>query len=125
MTDTTTTEEIRAGMAAAVRAATDAMRETRDELLGKLRAAGFTQIEATYDGYGDSGDVNEITDGMERDLERDVSSFVWDFAYSRHPGFENNQGGQGVLTWDIAADKITLDHGDNYVEIDYTFEEDL
>jgi len=125
MTSTRTAEEIRAGMAAATQAAEDALRQTRNELLEKLRAAGFAEVEAQYDGYGDSGDVNQITGGMEDSLKEAVSSFVWDFAYSRHPGFENGEGGQGTLSWNIVTDKITLDHGDNYIEVEETHEEDL
>ena len=121
----TSTNDIEAGMAAAREREAARQVEERAALLERLRAAGMTRIVAHYDGYGDSGDVSEITGGMDDDLEDAVSGFAWDFAYSRHPGFENGQGGQGVFTWDIEADSITLDHGDNYVEVDRTVEEGL
>ncbi|WP_342672154.1 DUF6878 family protein, partial [Neptunicoccus sediminis] len=40
-------------------------------------------------------------------------------------GFENNEGGYGTLTWDIAADSITLDHADRYVECSHSYDEGL
>jgi len=101
------------------------MNDERASLLGRLRKVGLTLVEARYSGYGDSGDVDDITDGMDHDLQQAVSLFVWDFAYSRHPGFENGEGGQGVFMWNIEADSIALDHGDNYIEIQETFEDEL
>ena len=120
-----TPEEIAARIETAKREAEVAMRTTRNELLERLRTAKIGKVEAQYDGYGDSGGVNQITGGMEDRLEEAVSSFVWDFAYGRHPGFENGEGGQGTLNWDITTDRITLDHGDNYIEVEQTREEDL
>jgi len=120
-----TAEEMTARLAAARREAEAAMRSTRAKLLEQIRAKGIEIIEAEYDGYGDSGNVNEITAGMGHELENAVICFVWDFAYDRHPGFENNEGGQGTLTWDIVADSITLSHGNNFVEIDHSYEEGL
>lgn len=119
------TDEINARMAAARLEEEAAQSARRVDLLGKLRAAGLTRIEARYDGYGDSGNVVDITGGMGNELEEAVSTFVWDFAYGRHPGFENSEGGQGTLTWDTASDRITLRHEDNYIEVDVTLEEDL
>jgi len=121
----TSVADIETSMAAA-RANADALEnDERASLLGRLRKAGLSLVEAHYNGYGDSGGVEDVTDGMDGDLEKAVSEFVWDFAYSRHPGFENNEGGQGVFTWDIEADSIILDHGDNYIETQHTFEEGL
>ncbi|WP_255519524.1 DUF6878 family protein [Alexandriicola marinus] len=31
----------------------------------------------------------------------------------------------GTLTWDIAADSITLDHADRYVECSHSYDEGL
>ncbi len=121
----TSVADIEASMAAAKAEADARMNDERASLLGRLRKAGLSVVEAQYNGYGDSGDVEDITSGMDGDLEKAVSEFVWDFAYSRHPGFENNMGGQGVFTWDIDADSIVLDHGDNYIETEQTFEEGL
>lgn len=121
----TSVADIEASMAAAKAEADARMNDERASLLVRLRKAGLSVVEAQYNGYGDSGDVEDITSGMDDDLEKAVSEFVWDFAYSRHPGFEQNEGGQGIFTWDIEADSIVLDHGDNYIETEQTLEEGL
>ena len=93
--------------------------EERTRFLVELRALGVTSLEADYDGYGDSGNVEAIrtepevpkVDGMEG-----LANFLWSVAYGEHPGFENNEGGGGTVTWDVAADRIDLDHFDNVIE---------
>ncbi len=54
-----------------------------------------------------------------------VGDFAWLLAYHHHPGFENNEGGYGTLTWDITGDSITLDHADRYVECSQSYDEGL
>ena len=77
----------------------------RNEILPQFRALGVANIEAAYSGYGDSGAI----DGMQyrgptgirvdraaipaqliEELERCAYSFL-------PPGFEINDGGQGML----------------------------
>ena len=102
----------------------------RADLLARLRVLGVTEVIARYEGYGDSGNVEELalqpdqTD-LPDDLETALRDFAWSFAYHLHPGFENNEGGYGELTWDVSADSITLDHADRYVECSHSFDEGL
>ena len=108
----------------------ETLRETRVPLLKQLRELGVAQVEVQYDGYGDSGNVHDITltgatESLDDDLNRKIEDFGWMMAHHQHPGFENNDGGYGTLTWDIAEDKISLDHADRYVETNHTFSEDL
>jgi len=63
----------------------------------------------------------ELTD----DLTTKVGDFAWSVAYHQHPGFENNEGGYGTLTWDVGKDSITLDHADRYVECSHSHDEGL
>ena len=100
----------------------------RSELLPRLRALGVTEVIVEYEGYGDSGNVEDVTVqpagiALPDDLCTKVGDFAWSVAYHRRPGFENNEGGYGTLTWDIAADSITLDHADRYVECTHSFDE--
>ena len=88
-----------------------ANKAARGELLPQLRALGVTEVIAEYEGYGDSGNVEEVSvqpAGIELpgDLRAKVEDFAWSFAYQHHPGFENNEGGYGTLAWDITADSI-------------------
>ena len=40
----------------------------------------------------------------------DIENVIYEFLPS---GFENNDGGQGTLTIDVSAGKVSLVHGDN------------
>ena len=99
--------------------------ETRAALLFELRALGVTNIEVQYEGYGDSGNVEDVvvspdTITLTDDLRRRVEDFGWDFAYALSPGFENNEGGYGELTWSLEADKIDVSHSNRYIETNTT-----
>ena len=54
-----------------------------------------------------------------------VEDFGWDFAYALSPGFENNEGGYGELTWSLETDKIDVSHSNRYIETDTTEHEGL
>ncbi|WP_368074522.1 DUF6878 family protein [Celeribacter baekdonensis] len=41
------------------------------------------------------------------------------------PGFENNEGGYGELTWALEVDKIGVSHSNRYIETDTTEHEGL
>ena len=103
---------------------------TRVALLSELRAVGVTKIEVQYEGYGDSGNIEDVvvtpdTISLSEELRRRVEDFGWDFAYALSPGFENNEGGYGELTWAIEVDKIDVSHSNRYIETDTTEHEGL
>ncbi len=107
-----------------------ALRPLRAELLSQLRTQGIEEVTVSYEGYGDSGNVEDVTvkpAGTETppDLTTKLEEFGWDFAYDQHPGFENNEGGYGTLTWNVTTDSITLDHADRYIETSHTLHEGL
>ena len=120
-----------AAMAAKWRAEREAtLKETRAALIAQLRALGISEITAEYEGYGDSGNVEDVTVQpadvkLLEPLATEVGDFAWSLAYHHHPGFENNEGGYGTLTWDITGDSITLDHADRYVECSHSYDEGL
>ena len=102
--------------------------EERARLLAELRALGATELEAEYDGYGDSGNVEDITTVPALPniyAMPGLGNFLWSVAYAEHPGFENNEGGGGTVMWDLADDRIDLDHYDNIVERVHSQSEDL
>lgn len=104
--------------------------ETRAALLTELRAIGVTNIVVQYEGYGDSGNVEDVVVAPDKvtltdELRRRVEDFGWDFAYSLSPGFENNEGGYGKLTWSLEADKIDVSHSNRYIETNITEHEGL
>lgn len=104
--------------------------ETRAALLTELRALGVRSIKVQYEGYGDSGNVEDVvvspdTITLTEELRHRVEDFGWDFAYALSPGFENNKGGYGELTWALEVDKIGVSHSNRYIETDTTEHEGL
>ncbi len=100
--------------------------EVRAALLVQLRALGVTEVTAEYEGYGDSGNVEDITlqpsgIALPSELSSQLDDFAWAFAYQQHPGFENNEGGYGTLAWDLTKDSIDLDHADRFVESTHSY----
>ncbi len=71
--------------------------ETRAALLTGLRALGVTNIEVQYEGYGDSGNVEDVvvTPDMitlTEELRRRVEDFGWDFCLCAQPGLRKQRG---------------------------------
>ena len=107
----TNTDDIMARMETMRREQEEKLQARRVALLAILRAAGALRVTMTYDGYGDEGNVQDVTIepetvALSTDDSEALESFGWDRAYALHPGFENNEGGYGELIWDIAADRI-------------------
>ena len=53
-------------------------------------------------------------------LKNELEHCAWEFVPS---GFENNEGGSGVLTVDIVEHKMYLEHSERVVETNDTEEE--
>lgn len=110
-------------------------------LLDALAAAGITTVTVTFDGYGDSGQIEDITAQQGETIvdlpagEVSLASAVWgsdavsatrmeiaaaveqlcyDLLEQSHPGWENNDGASGEFVFDVAARAITLDHSERY-----------
>lgn len=96
------------------RKAGEARRRERVELRDLLCTKGVERVEAGYDGYGDSGNVNHVTvsptDVEVKELATRLADFIWAIAYNLNPGFEIDDGGEGTLTWDIGKDRIDVNH---------------
>ncbi|SFC22447.1 hypothetical protein SAMN05428997_10521 [Bosea sp. CRIB-10] len=108
---------------------TDRLRET---MLKSLAAADISEVELTYDGYGDEGHVEEIdawnSSGDAVDLNKycsagnpitsetketlhDLCEEWLDSAITGNfPGWEINDGSRGVICIDVAEGKVTCDH---------------
>jgi hypothetical protein len=116
-------------------------------LFDALAAAGITFVVVTFDGYGDSGQIENIevkAGGTVVDMplgEIEMASAAWgqvepdrsavsirdavehiayDFLGQTHCGWENNDGAYGDFTFDVTARTITLDYNERYTESDYT-----
>ncbi|MGB9069419.1 MAG: DUF6878 family protein [Candidatus Acidiferrales bacterium] len=108
-----------------------------------LSPAGITSITVTFDGCGDSGQIDDITAysgeqqtefpatkvtlrvtswGQPKMIDREslLSEAVEDLCYScleqTHGGWENNDGAYGEFAFDIAERKITLDFNGRFTD---------
>jgi hypothetical protein len=86
----------------------------RQSLLTALRAIKATEATVQYSGSDDEGFIDEIETDVEIDgsLYDELSNFFWDevIGSTQYDGFHNGEGGFGTITWDIATDKIKMNH---------------
>jgi hypothetical protein len=117
-------------------------------ILEALAAAGITSVEVSFDGYGDSGQIENITsyvgqtavmlgsmpiqflsaDSNPPRLEpRMIKSAIEDFCYdlleTAHPGWEIDEGSTGNFTFNVGERLIVLSGEARYVEYESLEEE--
>lgn len=114
-------------------------------LFAVLSAASITSVDVSFDGYGDSGQIESIdakADGTDaplpdatvtltiigwRDTEHTertmsvreaIEHFAYDCLAQTHGGWENNQGAFGTFLFDVADQSITLDYNQRFEDIE-------
>jgi len=112
-----------------------------------LTAAGLTIVTVRFDGYGDSGQIEDIEARAGDDVvalppgdveiaaaawghaepERTVMSvrdvierLAYDFLEETHDGWENSDGAYGDFMFDVADRTITLDCNERHMESDHS-----
>lgn len=121
-------------------------------LLKILGDAGIVRVDVAFDGAGDSGQIEEITLTGSDDCEAEppvgeieiqsvaydgsgvtseampvagaLEHICYDLLAQHHAGWENNEGGYGSFTFDVAGDLITYTHNERY-ELVETFKHEL
>lgn len=120
-------------------------------LFAALRNAGIASVTVNFDGYGDSGQIEDITavsaDQSEceipativelqllsfgenepicvsQPLQEAVETLSYALLGSVHCGWENNEGAFGDFTFDVAAGTISLDYNERFASSEnYTHE---
>lgn len=116
-------------------------------LFDALAAAGITSVLVHFDGYGDSGQIEDIDlmagdqpaalptqnielasvahDGKEierhtRSVRDAIEGMTYDFLQETHCGWENNEGAYGDFTFNVADRTITLDYNERFESSEYT-----
>ena len=116
-------------------------------LFDALAAASITIAVVTFDGYGDSGQIENIevksgdeivtlpTDSIEiarpvwgsSEIERQslsihdaIEALAYSFLGQTHGGWENSDGAYGDFTFDVADRTITLDYNERHMESDHS-----
>ncbi len=110
-------------------------------VLNALTLAGITRVVVSFDGYGDSGQIENVEARTGDDpvtmpaAAIEIAEAVWDqaeparsfvsiaeaverLAYDvlekTHCGWENNDGAYGDIIFDVAEETITLDYNERY-----------
>jgi hypothetical protein len=93
---------------------------------GLAASTGIKKITYEYSGEGDSGAMDNVTFyptpsvEIPETLKTALENCAWQFIPS---GFENNEGGSGLLTIDITTHKMHLEHSERIIETNDTEEE--
>ncbi|SEO29091.1 hypothetical protein SAMN04488103_11928 [Gemmobacter aquatilis] len=113
----------------------------KDQLFDSLVAAGITHVTVSFDGEGDSGQIESIAawngetavnfpqveiayasltwDGPEVEmrnlsLQAVAEQLAYDFLSDTHGGWENNDGAYGEFCFDAAARSIHLEFNERF-----------
>lgn len=116
-------------------------------LFDALAAAGVTHVVVSFDGYGDSGQIEnvevkaghtivampeatiEIAEAVwdqpepnrtSISIADEIERLVYDLLNDTHCGWENSDGAYGDFTFDVAERTITLDYNERYTASDYS-----
>ncbi|MFA7440853.1 MAG: DUF6878 family protein [Sphingomonadaceae bacterium] len=120
-------------------------------LFSALRDARITELTVGYDGSGDEGRIDNIvacagseivdvpgiivdlsyadeTGGGAKSRRTDLNGAIGDFAeeliYRLYPWWEDNDGAYGEVTFDVAAETVTLDHNARFTAVN-SFQHDF
>jgi hypothetical protein len=121
--------------------------QNKDALFDALAAAGVTFVVVSFDGCGDSGQIENIEVKAGEDIgalpagEIEIARAAWgnsepqhatvsihdaveqlayDLLAATHSGWENNEGAYGEFAFDVAARAITLDFFLRFVDSEHS-----
>ena len=129
------------------RIASEVLPTNKTALFDALAAAGITTVVVTFDGYGDSGQIETIAanagddviplpkvqieiasavwgsariERQTRPAEKAIETLVYDVLNQAYGGWENKDGAYGEYTFDVAEQTITLDYNERHMESDHS-----
>ena len=106
-----------------------------------LRRRGISLVEITYDGEGDSGQIEDIcvlhATNQRASLDPPITialyahkpaipydslrealdAFAWILLQEYHLGYENNDGGYGTIVIDASNNSTTIDHNERVADL--------
>jgi hypothetical protein len=128
------------------RCANELLPANKAALFGVLAAAGVTTVVVSFDGYGDSGQIEDIgakagddpaefpdekieilspiwgsaeTKRETHTVEEAIEHMAYAFLRQTHEGWENNDGAYGEFVFDVAERTISLDYHERYTSSEY------
>lgn len=121
--------------------------QNKTVLFDALARHGITTVTVEFDGYGDSGQIEDIavTAGdqpaalpdetiplaraewdvpgivhVTHSVREAIETLVYDLLQQTHAGWENSDGAYGDITFDVTERTITLDYNERHMESDYS-----
>ena len=118
--------------------------ENKAAVFAVLKASSITQVNVTFNGEGDSGQIEDILalssdvpaelpsttvtlkqthfgsgappTSISRDLREAIEVLCYDFLSQEHDGWENNDGACGEFVFNVPGETIELEIGIRYTE---------
>jgi hypothetical protein len=120
--------------------------ENKAAVFDALALAGITRVEVTFDGYADSGQIEDVAAKsgdkdtalpvvslelahaewgspnilrMSHPMPQAIERLAYDFLREAHAGWENNEGAYGDFLFDVADRTITLNYNERIETSEY------
>jgi hypothetical protein len=115
----------------------------KEVIFAALAEAGIHSVTVGYDGYSDSGQIDDIegwssspeklplpsnrkvqlpspiegNPPVEMTLHEAIETLVYDYLEETHYGWENDEGVYATFVFSVSTRTITLEHNDRYIEV--------
>ena len=87
------------------------------EVASRLTKLGTDKVEVHFDGVGDSGQIDHIEPDLPQDQYDYFEKLVYNMLEVFHPGWENNDGASGGVTF--YPDEIEYDFNSHISSVEY------
>ena len=107
--------------------------EIRTKIRTQLKKDGVVTLRVSYEGGGDEGSIGDV-DIMIKGVKRyanmtpvsdDIYTMFLSILEDHACGWSENEGGRGIIYWNIKFDKIKLCHNEHYTGSHYSETEGL
>lgn len=129
------------------RLASEALIRNKTALFDALAAASVTSVTVRFDGYGDSGQIEEVdahagdviaalpniaiplaalyldnssVETLTLPLREAIETMAYNFLEETHSGWGDNEGAYGDFTFDVAGRTVTLAYNERFIESEYS-----
>jgi hypothetical protein len=128
-------------------ALSDVAKINKGTIFDALAESGLTRVHVTFDGEGDSGQIDNLAGYVgdvltklpdlkltlksvswsdnqivaeERSMNEAIEQLCYDFLEQEHGGWENNDGAFGEFALDVAARTVELEFNGRYTDVHTT-----
>lgn len=80
------------------------------------------EVRTTWESARDGGyeKIHILNPPQSYSLRDVIEKFCYDKIEEHHPGYENNEGGNGTFTFNVADRSIHYEHNDAYIEYEHS-----